>query len=92
MGHDRGMLDQAFDPTQAFRQSEQLTALQEPLGAREVALQHHGHDAAEAVHLTLGKCMLRMTFETGINHALHIAARFQPARDPETARTMALHA
>ena len=33
MGHDGGMLDQAFDAAQAFGQGEQLAALEEALGA-----------------------------------------------------------
>ena len=67
-------------------------AFEEALGAGEIALEDHGDDAAERCHLPLGQRVLRMAFKPGIDHALDIVPRFQPARDLQRVAAMPLHA
>ncbi len=72
MGHDPGMFDQALDAPQALGQREDLATLQEAFGIVEIALEHGGHHPAESVHLALGKLVLGVARQSGIDHLLDL--------------------
>src|SRR5205085_1004484 len=57
-----------------------------------IAIKHHRDDAAESLHLFLCQRVLRMALEAGVDHALHFAASFQPARDFKRRHAVPLHA
>src|SRR5438270_4174493 len=86
------MFDQTFHAAQAFGEREQLTPFEKALCSGEIPIEDHRDDAAEVLHLALGKCVLRMAFEPWIDHPFHFGARFEPARNPESVGTVALHA
>src|SRR3712207_7861138 len=51
VGHDAGMLDQAFHPAKTLGESEELRALQEARRPIPAAGDPRSDDAAEAAHL-----------------------------------------
>ena len=63
--HQRRMLDQAFDASQAFGQRKDLAAFEETPGTRLAAGEHGRDHAAEAVHLALRQRVLRMLGRPG---------------------------
>ena len=66
MRHDRGMIDQAFDAAQAFRERKQVRILQESSRPFKIRFQNNRHNPAESTHLLAGEVMMRMRFEPGI--------------------------
>ena len=83
MGHDRRMLDQALDAAEAFGKREDLHALEDAPGPREVAVEFHGDHAAEGMHLPPGEGVLGMAGEPGIDHPADVLPLLQPFGDGE---------
>ena len=92
MGHDGGMLDQAFYAAQAFGQGKQLRALQETAALLQPALQNSGHHAAKTIHLTHGQLMLRVAWQARIVNRFHILMSFQKCGDGQGIFAVTLHA
>src|SRR5258706_6095798 len=69
--HDRRMLDQALDATEALGEREELAALEEALRCAESAFEHGGDPSAIAlVHLLGGEQVLRMAGEIPVDYSL----------------------
>ena len=82
VGHHRRMLDQAFDAAEALGQREQLGALEEALGAGEVAVELDRDHAAEAVHLRAWRARAADGWRgRDRSRARTSGAALQPARD-----------
>lgn len=92
MRHDGGMVDQAFHAAERFGQGEQFGLLAETLGRVEAALEHDRDDAAEAGHLALGQCVLRVRGQAGVDHLLDRGVGFQPLRQRQRVLAMRAHA
>ena len=92
MGHDRRVLDQAFDTAQRFGQREQAATLQHATRGTQAALHLDADDAAVALHLALGQRMLRVALQTGVDHAFDGGMVFQPARQLQRVVAVRAHA
>ena len=64
VGHQRGMLDQALDAAEAFRQREQTASFEEPLGLPS-PLSSSTATAAERAHLPFRERMLQILWRPG---------------------------
>mgnify|MGYP001339415930 CR=1 FL=1 len=71
----------ALDPAQALGDGEDLQALHDLFGPRQVAVDHDRDHAAEAAHLAPGQLMLRMALQPRIIDLGHTGPTFEPARD-----------
>src|ERR1044071_6532484 len=91
MGHQRRMLDETLDGAETLGKSKQADALEEALGAGEIAVEFGGDHAAEGAHLAPRDVVLRMALEAGIKDAADIPAPFEPFGDGNTVLRMPLH-
>src|SRR5581483_5950413 len=92
MRHERGMLDQALDPTQALGEREEMAALEHAARIVERSLQYGSHyPAVAARHLPARERMLRMTLQPGVVHALDLGMACEKLRDGERIRAVPLH-
>src|SRR6266699_2819849 len=78
MGHQRRMLDEAFDAAEAFGQGEQAAALEETLGLVEADIELGGDHAAEAAHLPFREPVLGMAREARIEDPAHLWMALEP--------------
>ena len=69
MGHQRGVLDQTFDASQAFDEREKPGAFEKQLRSGEIAVKVDRDHAAEAMHLLGGNGVLRVAGEARIDDA-----------------------
>src|SRR6185295_3928182 len=80
MRHDAGMVDQALDAAETLGDREYPAALQTAARHIDSAANEEADDAAEPVlHLRARQRVLRMTWQPGIENALHLLVTFQPA-------------
>src|ERR1017187_6872393 len=89
--HKRGMIDQAFDAAQTFRERKEMRVLKKPSRACEIGLQDDRHHSAESAHLNSREIMLRMRLESRITDRLDLRPFYQPARDLQRVRAVPLH-
>src|SRR5206468_7823461 len=90
--HQSRVLDEAFDPAEAFREREQAAAFQKALGSGQIGLERDGHHAAEGAHLSSRQRVLRMRIEPRIMHAPDFRLALEPLRELERISAMPLHA
>ena len=76
MRHERGMIDQALDAAQAFRERKEMRVLEKTPRACEIGFQDDRDHSAEAAHLLAREIVLRMRFKPGIMN------RFRPSVAP----------
>ncbi len=86
------MLDQAFHATKRLGKREQVAALERAARLLQPTLDLDTDNAAEAVHLTPGKCMLGMALEAWIDHPLNGGMLLKPTRQLKRAFAMGAHA
>src|SRR6202011_3824459 len=66
MRHEGGMINQALDAAQTFRERKKMRVLKETPCALEIGFQNHRDHAAETAHLGAGEVVLWMRLEPGI--------------------------
>src|SRR5437763_6476742 len=91
MGHDRRMIDEAFDTAQAFGERKQMRVFEKAARAGEIGFQDDRHHAAESAHLFLRQLMLRMLLESRIINLLDLRFLLEPTRDLKRIFAMAFH-
>ena len=92
MGHDAGMLDEAFYRAQTFGKRKETATLQHTHGGFLAAFHHCADHAAEGMHLAFGEGMLRVTGKARINDTFDVRVLFQPIGNGKGAGGLAVHA
>src|SRR4051794_32409439 len=91
VGHDRGMIDEAFHAAQTFCQGKEMRVLQESTRPCEIRFQNNRHHSAERSHLLLRELVLRMLVEARVINLLDLRLLLEPARDLEGVLAMTFH-
>src|ERR1700687_4352905 len=92
MRHERRLLDQALDSSQALGEREELATFQDFARVVDIPAQYGGDDAAvTAVPLLLRKCMLRMARKAGVIHPFDLRMAREVLRNSECTRAVTLH-
>src|ERR1700689_1690258 len=93
MRHQSRLLDQALDPSQAFREREELAAFEHFARVLDIPAQHSRDDATiTTLHLMFGEFVLRMARKPGVIHPRDLRMTLQELRHRLSVRAVTLHA
>src|SRR5690606_10822542 len=88
----RRMCDRRLDVAKIRRDRHEPHGVDERPCACAAAAYFEGYDAAESLLLTARERVLRMGFQTGVEHAQHGGLLLEPARQLQRRRRMRVHA
>src|ERR1700730_9183012 len=66
VGHDGGMVDEAFDAAKAFGERKKMGVLEEPPSTGKICFQYNCDHATKRAHLFLRELVLRMPLQSRI--------------------------
>ena len=93
VGHERRMIDQAFDPAQTLCQRKQMRVLEKATCSGQDRFSKQCVTIPpNRAHLGAGEIMLRMRFQSRVMDGFDLRLFFQPARDLQRIRTVSFHA